>query len=206
MAKETRERLLNAALDVFAERGYRSATIQEIVDRAGTNIAAINYHFRDKANFYAEVVVYGLEQRHDDDADFIAVSDDPVEQLRAFIRWFLRLSLGFGRESLMDQIHLQEMLQPSPVLDKVVEKLIRPTHMKLRSIVTVLLPDQTSEEVVRQHCFSIIGQCNLYRLGKPVIMRLYPDMDLTEKNVDALACHIASVSLAGIRAEYKIQG
>ena len=201
MAKDTREKLLNAALDVFAEQGYRAATIQEIVDRAGTNIAAINYHFRDKANFYAEVVVYGLEQTRDQQPDFSTVSNDPREQLRAFVYWFLHLSLGFDRESLMDQIHMQEMLQPSPVLDKVVEKLIRPTHMKLRSIVTALLPANATEDMIRRHCFSIIGQCNLYRLGKPIITRLYPDIELNEQKVETLAQHIARVSLAGLHAE-----
>lgn len=202
MAKETQKKLLNAALDVFADQGYRAATIQQIADRAGTNIAAINYHFRDKANFYAEVVVYGLEKRHNQQPDFLAVSKDPAEQLQVFVRWFLQVTLGFGRESVIDQIHIQEMLQPSPVLDKVVEKLIRPTHMKLRSIVTTLLPNNANEDMIRHHCFSIIGQCNLYRLGKPVITRLYPDMELNEHKVDALAKHITMVSLAGIRAEH----
>ncbi len=202
MAKDTREKLLKAALDVFADQGYRSTTIQQIADRAGTNIAAINYHFRDKANFYAEVVVYGLEQRHDQQPDFLAVSKDPTEQLQFFVQWFLQVTLGVGRESVIDQIHIQEMLQPSPVLDKVVEKLIRPTHLKLRSIVTALLPKNANEDMIRYHCFSIIGQCNLYRLGKPVITRLYPDMDLNEHKVHALAKHIAQVSLAGIHAEH----
>ena len=60
MRKSTRARLIEAALEVFGERGYHHATIQQIVRRAGTNVAAINYHFGDKAQFYGEVVSYAL--------------------------------------------------------------------------------------------------------------------------------------------------
>jgi len=200
MATDTPQRLLDAALDVFAEQGYQAATIQEIVKRAGTNIAAVNYHFRDKANFYAEVIVYGCES----DAarpDFL-VAEQPEQQLFAFIQWFLQRGLKIGSESLLDQIHMQELANPSPVLDKVVEKLIRPVHWQLREIVSALLPENSTEETVRFHCFSVIGQCNLYKIGKPIMMRLYPDLELDEQAIERLVAHIYAVSLAGIRAEH----
>ena len=201
MSKNTREKLLDAALDIFAEQGYQSATVQEIVKRAGVNIAAINYHFRDKASFYAEVVIYGLAQQCDGSPDFADDNASPQQQLHAFIHWFLKRSLGVGETALLDQIHMQEMMQPSPVLDQVVEKLIRPTHLKLREIVIRLLPEPASEDQIRYHCFSIMGQCNLYNLGKPIITRLYPDMQLDEANMETLVHHIAAVSLAGLAAE-----
>lgn len=203
MRQNTRGKLLDAALDVFAEHGYRSATIQQIVSHAGTNIAAVNYHFRDKANFYAEVVLYGLEKSGLGQAIFMADSGTPEDQLNAFVRWFLRRTLGFDQECLIDQIHMQEMLQPSPVLDKIVEKLVRPSHKKLRQIVSALLPVDASEETVRFHCFSVIGQCNIYKLGKPIITRLYPDLILDEHKAKQLARHIANVCLAGIKAEHE---
>ena len=51
----TRERLLEAAGDVFAERGYRLARVVDICARAGANVAAVNSHFGGKAALYAEV-------------------------------------------------------------------------------------------------------------------------------------------------------
>ncbi len=203
MAKDTPQRLLDAALDIFAEQGYQAATIQQIVKRAGTNIAAINYHFRDKANFYAEVIVYGCEKDHSNHPEFLLSDQKPEQQLFSFIQWFLQRGLRIGADSLLDQIHMQELANPSPVLDKVVEKLIRPVHMQLREIIRALLPDNSSEEKLRFHCFSVIGQCNLYKIGKPVMTRLYPDIELNEETMDTLVQHIYLVCLAGIRAEYK---
>jgi AcrR family transcriptional regulator len=206
MAKDTPQRLLDAALDVFAEQGYQAATIQEIVKRAGTNIAAINYHFRDKANFYAEVVLYGCEKQGVGQPDFLQAENDPEQQLYLFIQWFLQRGLRLGAASLMDQIHMQELANPSPVLDKVVEKLIRPVHLQLRQIICALLPDNSEEQVIRFHCFSVIGQCNLYKIGKPVMTRLYPDMQLDEQCMQQLAKHIYLVSLAGIQAQNQQYG
>ena len=55
---ETRRQLLEAAGAVFAEVGFRNATVREICRHAGANIAAVNYHFGDKETLYAEVLRY----------------------------------------------------------------------------------------------------------------------------------------------------
>ena len=52
----TRDKLLDVAGRIFADRGYRAATIREICIAAGANVAAVNYHFGDKLGLYTEVV------------------------------------------------------------------------------------------------------------------------------------------------------
>nr|HID58916.1 TetR/AcrR family transcriptional regulator [Desulfobacterales bacterium] len=54
---ETRRRLLEAACQVFEEKGYRGARAADIRKRAGVNVAAVNYHFGDKATLYGEACV-----------------------------------------------------------------------------------------------------------------------------------------------------
>ena len=202
MAKSTREKLIDAAIEVFAEQGYQNSTVQQIVERAGTNIAAINYHFGDKASFYGHVVSHALnEDNCGEQADF-GENLSPEEQLRTFVRWFIHHAVGVNRNpSFLDQIHLQEMLNPSPVLDTVVENFIRPNHMKLRAVVTALLPKGASEQQIRHHAFSVIGQCLHYKFARPVMERLYDDITFTVDYADVLAKHIADVSIAGMRAQ-----
>src|SRR5215475_909529 len=55
-AERTRAKLLAAAGEVFARAGYHNATIREICSLAGANVAAVNYHFRDKLGLYTEVL------------------------------------------------------------------------------------------------------------------------------------------------------
>jgi AcrR family transcriptional regulator len=58
----TRQRLLHAAFDVFAFRGFEAGTVREITDRAGANLAAVSYHFRGKEELYVAVIAQALLQ------------------------------------------------------------------------------------------------------------------------------------------------
>ena len=52
---DTRTRILDAAERLFAERGFRGASVRAITDLAGANLAAVGYHFGSKAELLAEV-------------------------------------------------------------------------------------------------------------------------------------------------------
>src|SRR5207253_5288065 len=53
---EPRDRLLNAAGEVFAEKGFKGGTVRAICLLANVNVAAVNYYFRDKERLYIEAV------------------------------------------------------------------------------------------------------------------------------------------------------
>jgi TetR/AcrR family transcriptional regulator, regulator of cefoperazone and chloramphenicol sensitivity len=57
-----RERLLDAATEVFAGSGFASGTVREITLRASVNIAAVNYHFSSKAALYQAAIDRALER------------------------------------------------------------------------------------------------------------------------------------------------
>jgi len=73
-----RREILLAAIDVFARRGYRSASIREIADSVGLTQAGLLHYFPSKEHLFAEVV------RVRDEVDE-ATSDDIVEALRITI-------------------------------------------------------------------------------------------------------------------------
>ena len=52
----TRQRILKAAVRLFADRGYEATSIRTIAARANVNQAAINYHFKSKDGLYHEVL------------------------------------------------------------------------------------------------------------------------------------------------------
>ena len=51
---DLKARLLEAAGEEFAEKGFEAARVRSICERAGANLAAINYHFGDKERLYVE--------------------------------------------------------------------------------------------------------------------------------------------------------
>jgi AcrR family transcriptional regulator len=49
---QTRQRLLDVAETLFAEHGFAATSVRDITSAAACNLAAVNYHFRDKQNLY----------------------------------------------------------------------------------------------------------------------------------------------------------
>src|ERR1041385_425322 len=52
----TRRRIIDAATELFAERGFHTTTARDIARRAGANVAAGNYHYGSKKDLYLEVL------------------------------------------------------------------------------------------------------------------------------------------------------
>ena len=55
-ADSTRERILDAALDVFAERSFDGASTREIALRSGVTQPLLNYHFSTKVELWRAAV------------------------------------------------------------------------------------------------------------------------------------------------------
>jgi AcrR family transcriptional regulator len=52
----TRERLIETAIELFGERGIGATSLRALTEAAGTNIAAVNYHFRSKEGLLRAVI------------------------------------------------------------------------------------------------------------------------------------------------------
>src|SRR5512136_2470948 len=85
---EVRQRILEAAAEVFAERGFGGAGVDEIARRAGVNKAMLYYHVGDKAALFGEVVSASVGRIAEAVASALAETDEPCERLRAIPRAF----------------------------------------------------------------------------------------------------------------------
>ena len=83
---EVRQRLLDAGLKFFANRGFGNTKIRDISEEAGSNIAAINYYFGDKMGFYRAVRTYALKLCDEKTAHYRSmVETDPWKALYSHI-------------------------------------------------------------------------------------------------------------------------
>src|SRR5687768_15023369 len=120
----TRQRLLEAAGEVFAERGFRDATVRDICQRAAANVAAVKYHFGDKENLYAAAVRYAhtCSTRHPDAISVPAAGQKHLsaeERLRQFVRGFFIGILEEGKPAWHAKLMAREMAEPTAVLDEI---------------------------------------------------------------------------------------
>jgi len=199
-SRDTRQRLLEAAGEVFADRGFRDATIQEICRRADANIAAVHYHFGDKEQLYRAVIQYA-EQCAAESRPADPPPDAPAEErLHAHIESFLVRLFDEGQPAWLGKLMAREMSEPTPGLDVIVQEKIRVTYRLVEAIVRELVGPGASDDDVLACVLSVQGQCLFYRHCHPVITRLFPDRSFGRENVPDLASHITRFSLAGIRA------
>src|SRR3972149_9632089 len=99
LSERTRERLLDAAGEVFADRGYRRATVREICRIANVNIASVNYYFKGKEDLYADVLECAYHQArqkyHEEEPP--GRPGTAESRLSRFVRVFLLRILDEGR-------------------------------------------------------------------------------------------------------------
>lgn len=203
--ESTKKRLIDAAGEMFAQHGFRAATIRKICKRANASVSAVTYHFGGKGGLYEAVFEYSHRwaiEKHPYDEDPGAEAT-PEERLRAFIRSFLMRGLGGGFPAWHGKLLAQETANPSGVLNKVTETTIRPMDEYLEGIVRELLGkvDPTHEEIAQfaPLCrMNVVGQC-IFQIH---IRRFvpFPDSgDLDPREIATLADRIFRFSLGGIR-------
>src|SRR4030066_1966021 len=99
LPERTRERLLDAAGEVFAERGDPRATVREICRRANVNIASVSYYFKSKEDLYADVLEFAYRQARQKypEIDAAGRAGSAERRLSRVVRLFLLRLLDEGR-------------------------------------------------------------------------------------------------------------
>jgi len=195
--EETRQKLIEAAGRTFAEVGYEAATVREITERANTNIASVNYHFRDKQQLYGEVFGEVIQKRRPL-LEARCAHGSPKQRLRAFIEWAMLVDKAEDREWYHVLI-AREMSDGSgtKTLEFVVN-MIRPIHELLISI----LDDMTNHELSRMDLeivsHLVAWSCTewLHRMG--FVRKLSPEITFTRSQLEHRADLIYSFVLGGL--------
>lgn len=114
--QETKEKLLDAAENLFARRCFDEVSIRDLATEAGVNVAAVNYHFQTKENLFQEVIARRFV--HQRDATLGALNRYLVETgeghdlapvVHILAEQFLRGSLGSTGGSVFMMIVAREM-------------------------------------------------------------------------------------------------
>ncbi|MBL0714581.1 MAG: CerR family C-terminal domain-containing protein [Desulfosarcina sp.] len=197
--KETRWRLLNAACEVFAQKGYRDAKVADICNRAGANIASVNYYFRDKASLYAETWRYAFQQF--EEPAFSELADgSPQERLRGYIQTLMKNFTTKRGLGYFSRLYLMEIVNPTGLIKDDWRELIDPQRRKLHDIIREIMGQEADDQSVLFCELSIVNQCRILMTIKEDDLEYLLERTFGPKLIKRLADHIADFSLAGIRA------
>ncbi|MBN1589558.1 MAG: CerR family C-terminal domain-containing protein [Pirellulales bacterium] len=197
---DTRGRIIDAAGEVFAEKGFRAGTIREICRRAGVNLASVNYYFGDKEHLYIEA--FKLAHPAGPEPNLAQDWPDgalPNEKLRAFIHEMFKRLLRVESPAWQMRLLQREILEPTPFCMDVMREYFLAKSTHLMSVLDEVLPPEMPLYRRHQIGFSIIGQCVYFRAASPVIRMVIGEREQSEHHtVESLTDHVCEFVLAGL--------
>lgn len=192
---ETRERILDAARDLFAERGYRGTTVRDITTAAKANIAAIGYYFESKDGLYA------------------AVLQSLVGPLDERVRWACHLPrppldrVEFLARAVFDHIRLRPQMPGIMVRELAGGDDLNPvvigTFSRLLPVITQVIKDGQRDGTIREGdpvllVTSILAQPIYLGLARRMLSRL-AGLDLqNDATAQRMADHVAAIVRAAL--------
>jgi AcrR family transcriptional regulator len=204
---------LEAALVVFAERGFVGAGIRDIAERAKANSAMVQYHFGGKEGLYLEALRYAFEHgpkcihelapppRGDEpDARSLALSSFK-NYMRAFLKEFMECHctgkyLPVEVDRAAHILWNREMQFPRPSIEAFITESIRPFTSYLNACLCVLRPDLDAESIFRMG-MSIHAQL-IWMHNHAELTRLLRGSAYDLDDLDSLADHFIQFSLRGL--------
>ncbi len=194
--KSTQDKILSAAMKVFAEHNFRDATTRMICTEAHVNVALVNYYFRSKAELYKAVVSTLFENVA---KPMLSIPDavcDEATWKKAMYTW-VRRSLAICAAQKPPEYYIARLIgmeetEPSELTQDIESKFTEPMRQRFRRLLRMAMPD-ADEDTVSLWASSINAQSVVYVLAKSGWLSKYcaltPEFD-RERWLDRVADHI----------------
>ena len=200
--RETRQRLLEAASMVFAQKGFWETTNADICEKAGVNTAGVNYHFGSKEELYVEAWKYSFDKSlksHPPDGGILP--EAPADE-RLYGRILSFIQRVVDPKTYELEITHKEMACPTGLLMEVLRSSLETLHEGFRSVVAELLGDNASEQQVLFCHMNVVDMCFgfVHQLHRSKMMKKKRNgrRIISEQDIKAYAAHVTNFSLAGI--------
>jgi len=200
---EARQRLMDAALELFADKGFAKTSIREIALAAHANVAAISYYFGDKAGLYRAVF---FDQRTNPQ-----LTNDILEgavgglqtALQGLVRGMMApIKLGDAMQRCM-KLHFREMLEPTGLWMEEIEADIKPGHAALVAALCQHLGVAEADDDIHRLGFALTGLGTTPHVLGDVVAAIRPGLLATPEAVDVYCDRLVSYGMAMVEAEAK---
>jgi TetR/AcrR family transcriptional regulator len=154
-ADSTRDRILAAAVDLFAERSFDGATTREIAARAGVAQPLLNYHYRSKDELWRAAVnslfdaLTGSMAAHLEELRGV----DELTRAQLQVREFVTFS---ARHPQLHRIITQESKSDGARMDYLVERHVRPLYEGTVALFEHLVRDGVVPDIAPAHLYYIL--------------------------------------------------
>lgn len=199
---DSKAQLFAAAVRVFAEKGFKAATVRDICAEAGAaNPSAVSYHFGGKAKLYHTVLdaLFAELGRGMAQSPLQDPSLTPCERLRAFLHTYCRLLYqGDPLTEAFLRIHAMEMANPSPHLPEMIARHLAPQTREQWGLIADVLGVAVSQQTLADCLAAIVGQAAYYAFTRPLYAEAFPELVPASERWAELADQVWRFSLAGL--------
>ncbi|MCF8144005.1 MAG: CerR family C-terminal domain-containing protein [Deltaproteobacteria bacterium] len=200
---DSKDRILDEAEALFAEKGFHAVTVREITQAAHCNLAAVNYHFGNKQNLYVEVFkTRWMPRARRVQACFKEVLSAQHGRslagiVHALAEAFLKGPLTDEERLRHSQLMIREMAKPGLATDMLVDEVITPFFGELVVLLGPYLPENADRESVMLDIVSIFAMVIYFNFARLPVMRVTgEEYDDTFK--ERLVEHIVRFCLTGL--------
>lgn len=195
-----RQRLIEAAISVFAEKGYARASTREICRRAGANGAAIHYYFGDKASLYREICRppdYVTEVP----AELLGADSTLRGGLQAFFRPLARLLTESCLAPHQHMLLVREQLQPTGLLNERRVDFFRPRHEQMCRFLCRHCGIDEPDEAIEHLAISLAGMALVFFMKRDYVEAFAPGLLSDQSALAATLERITDHGVALVQAE-----
>lgn len=198
---EARNRLLDAALALFAEKGFAKTSTREIALAAQINIASISYYFGDKAGLYKAVFT--------DPRSNPSVPPDQIDNPNHPLEWALgNLMRSFveplKRGDLIQQcmkLHFREMLEPTGIWQEEVDCHIKPAHDALAHALCRHIGVAEPDDEIHRLAMAVSGLGVMLHICTDVTNAVRPALIASDAALDIYCDRLVDYAMALTSAE-----
>lgn len=174
--KDAKLKLIIAATQLFAQKGFAAVSIRELAEGANVNSALISYHFGGKENLYAAVLEEQFALVREKLALVLDSNLPPLERLQ---RYALGIAAAHHDCPYLVRFMYSELATPTNCFDTIVKKFIATLFAKLRSTIEEgIAAGNIKPDVDAGHAaLSLAAIINFYFIAKPITAGFLPPSD-----------------------------
>lgn len=170
---QSRSRILDSAVDEFAEFGFAGGRVDRIARRAEVNKAMLYYHFDSKENLYRKILTRKIEEI----SELLQCRTDSGDDLEAILLALSRFyNLHMGKDSRIVAIFLHELASGAPFMKTAFAEMMRhhgiPQKLKL-ALDKGIAEGKYRQVDARQVIVSFIGMNFYYMMTSPLIHKIW---------------------------------
>ncbi len=196
---KTRQALIRAAGELFAERGLAGVSIRDIVGKAGTTLSAVNYHFGSKVKLYQETIRYALERQINVEDTVtllreatISTPQDAAEFLYHLVLRFFQTYLAPEHPQWYARLINRAVVDASNDVSITIADVLRPTDEALHEMLLQHVPRLTNTEASLWR-ICLTGQIHYFLMARGVINRLltHDEDRYSQEFIETAAAYVA---------------